>query len=261
MKLALLLLATGLGAACGGSTPSALETKNLESMIVIDETLKADLETLRGARVFFGHQSVGANILAGLRSLAQEAGIEVAIGEGRVGENMQPLGKFEDFARHAESPDSDGQQMLLMKLCYVDFSPDTDAGALVQAYASAVERVRKARPEARIVHVTPPLCVRPGGLKPLLQRALGRPVWEEQANARRMEFRERLLARFPGEPVFDLSMLESTRPDGTREEYVVGGRKVPMLWPGYTSDGGHLNGLGQRLAAKAFAHVLASALH
>ena len=255
MKAAVLLLALALCGACGGAQPAPMESKT-----VIDDTLKADLETLRGARVFFGHHSVGANLLEGLSSLSREAGVEVRIGEGPVGENTKPLSKFEDFAKHAESQASEGEQLMLMKLCFVDFKPDTDVRALVGAYAKAVERVRKARPGVRIVHVTPPLCTRPNDLKSKLKRTMGSPIWEDQANARRSEFREQLLARFPGEPLFDLATFESTRPDGSREIHDVDGKPVAMLWPGYSSDGGHLNEAGQRAGAKAFAHVLASAL-
>jgi hypothetical protein len=227
---------------------------------LIDETLRVDLETLRGAHVFFGHQSVGTNILEGLGSLSREAGIAVEVGEGSVGANQQPLSKFEDFARYAESVPPGSMQLMLVKLCYADFEPSTDVAPMVEAYKSAVDRVRKAQPGVRIVHVTPPLFARPSGMKSSVKRTLGKPVWEEQANARNAEFREKLLAAFPGEPVLDLATLESTRPDGTREQYEIDGKMIPMLWPGFSSDGGHLNDTGKRVAAKAFAHALAEAL-
>ena len=247
MKLAALLLAAALGAACGGSAPSALETKNLERMTVIDETLKADLETLRGAQIFFGHQSVGVNILEGLRTLAREAGIALEIGEAGVGENGRPASKFEDFARRAEAAPAGSLQLMLVKLCFADFTPSTDARPLVEAYERAVQRVRKAQPAVRIVHVTPPLFRPPAGLKTSIKRLLA-------------EFRGLLLAAFPGETFFDLAALESTRPDGTREQCEVGGQQIPMLWPGFASDEGHLNDTGRRVVAKAFAHTLAEAL-
>ena len=260
MKLAALLLAAALGAACGGSAPSALETKNLERMTVIDETLKADLETLRGAQIFFGHQSVGVNILEGLRTLAREAGIALEIGEAGVGENGRPASKFEDFARRAEAAPAGSLQLMLVKLCFADFTPSTDARPLVEAYERAVQRVRKAQPAVRIVHVTPPLFRPPAGLKTSIKRLLGKSLWEEQSNARNAEFRGLLLAAFPGETFFDLAALESTRPDGTREQCEVGGQQIPMLWPGFASDEGHLNDTGRRVVAKAFAHTLAEAL-
>jgi len=260
MKLAAMLLATALGAACGGSAPSAVEMKNLESKTVIDATLKADLETLRGANVFFGHQSVGANILEGLATLAREAGIPVALGEAGVGANQQPLSKFEDFARRAESAPAGSLQLMLVKLCYADFAPDTDVAPMIESYKAAVARVRKAQPGVRVVHVTPPLFARPTGLKAGLKRTLGKQLWEEGASAKSAAFGEQLRAAFPGEPVFDLAALESTRPDGTREQYEIGGQQVPMLWAGFTSDGGHLNETGKRVVAKAFAHALAEEL-
>jgi len=232
----------------------------METMTAIDATLKADLETLRGAQIFFGHQSVGANMLEGLRTLSREAGIPVEIGEAGVGSNQQPLTKFEDFAKRAESAPAGSLQLMAVKLCYADFGPDTDVPPMIEAYKGAVNRVRKAQPGVRILHVTPPLFARPSGLKASVKRTLGKQLWEEQASARSAAFGEQLRAAFPGEPVFDLAALESTRPDGTREQYEIDGKQVPMLWAGFTSDGGHLNETGKRLVAKAFAHALAEAL-
>jgi hypothetical protein len=255
MRAAAVLAGLALSSACGGETPSAPETS-----VLTDDTLKEDLATLRSARVFFGHHSVGQDILDGLAVLSKEAGIEVKIDEGPVGQNTRPLEKFADFAKRAESQPADRTQLMLMKLCFVDFNPRTDVDELVQAYRHAVERVRKARPGVKIVHVTPPLCTRPTDVKSKLNRALGRPVWEDQANARRLAYGEKLRESFADEPFFDLARVESTRPDGTREQYDVDGHPVPMMWTGYSSDGGHLNDTGKRAAAKAFAHALAVAL-
>jgi hypothetical protein len=254
VKLLAALAALMLCCACG-----AAESRSMETQAVIDDTLKADLETLRGARVFFGHQSVGVNILEGLAQLSREAGIPVQIGEGPVGANRDPASKFEDFARRAESTPAGELQVMAVKLCYADFEPSTDVDALIRAYRDAVARVRKAQPGVRIVHVTPPLWARPSGFKAGIKRMLGKSFWEEQGDVHAQSYRAKLLAAFPGEPVFDLSLIESTRPDGSREENQVDGHAVPMLWPGYTNDGGHLNQTGKRIAAKAFAHALAVA--
>jgi hypothetical protein len=242
-------------AACGARAEPVTEER-----IVVEESVKQDLAALRGARVFFGHHSVGANILQGLSELSKEAGVDVRIDEAPVGENTKPLGKFEDFAKRAERNPDDGTQLMAMKLCYVDFQPTTDVDSLVLAYAAAVERVKKARPGVKVLHVTPPLCTHPTDLKSKLSRTLGKSIWEDQANAKRLEFKGKMIARFPGEPVFDLAAVESTRPDGTPEVYTVDGKEIPMLWPGYSDDGGHLNGKGRVAAAKAFAHALALAL-
>ena len=178
MRPGLVVLLLALAPGCDSKTDTHLEVKD-----VVDETLKKDLATLRGARVFFGHHSVGANILEGMAQLSKQTGIDVRIDEARVGENTKPLGKFEDFAKRAEANPSDGTQVMAMKLCYVDFRPDTDVGELVRAYSAAVERVKKARPGVRIVHVTPPLCTHPTDLKSKLQRT--NPV-DEAAEYNRM---------------------------------------------------------------------------
>jgi hypothetical protein len=255
MRFADMLAGVALCSACSGETTSRPETR-----VVIDDTLKQDLATLRGARVYFGHHSVGQDILDGLAVLSKDAGIEVKIDEGPVGQNTKPLEKFEDFAKRAERDPADGTQLMAMKLCYVDFNPRTDVDELIRGYVHAVERVRKARPGVKVVHVTPPLFARPTDVKSKLNRTLGRVVWEDEANAKRLAFSRRLREAFANDPFFDLGAIESTRPDGTAEEYEVDGNPVPMLWPGYTRDGGHLNDPGKLVAAKAFAHALASAL-
>lgn len=229
----------------------------MDVRVSVDEQLVRDLETIRGHRIYFGHHSVGHDILDGVSELSVEAGVDVHVDEGPVGRNQRPLEKFRDFQTEVRSRDV---EIAVMKLCFVDFHPDTNVDALITSYREAVAEIRLAKPSLRIVHVTPPLHAREEGLKVRLRRLLGRPVWEDESNLRRLEFADRLKAGFPSDPIFDLAAAESARPDGTREMHVVGTRQVPMLWPGYTHDGGHLNGLGKRVAAKAFIHALAESL-
>lgn len=229
-----------------------------ESTVAVDEALKKDLETIRAARVFFGHQSVGGNLLEGIAALSREAGVPVAIGEGQIGANLQPQSKFDAWVKRAE--EGGDADLLTMKLCYVDLMLDGNPDAVFAAYQQAVTRVRKAKPSAKILHITVPLTARGTGLKSWLKRTLGRPVWDDESNLRRLAYNRALRAAYPGEPIFDLAAVESTRPDGSREEHAVSGQPVPMMWPGYTDDGGHLNARGQRVAARAFIAALADAL-
>jgi hypothetical protein len=153
-----------------------------------------------------------------------------------------------------------GAELAAMKLCYVDFNPDTDVEALLARYRDSVERLRRASPGTRVLHVTTPLTTRQNDVKSLLQRALGKQVWEDASNAKRLEYNDGLRAMFPNDPIFDLAAVEAQRPGGAREEHTVDGRAVPMLWPGYARDHGHLNELGKRVAARAFARAIAAAL-
>jgi hypothetical protein len=233
-----------LGAACGDS-----EAPSLDRAAAV-----RDAAALAGVRVLFGHHSVGRDVLDGLRAVAGAGGIDVR--SVAVGENGRPFFKLVDFERVAIRADVD---VVMMKLCFADFTPSTDAHALFAAYASAIRRIRAARPDVVVVHVTPPLHTTPRDPRALFLRVLGRTTWEDAANARRAEFADAVRGAFAGEPIFDLAHIESTAPGGVRTAIVVDGRAVPVLWPGYTSDGGHLLALGKDLAAAALLHTLALA--
>ena len=222
-----------------------------------ETSLADDLNRMDGVRVFFGHHSVGRDILDGVDQIVREIRIGLHIEGAPLADNGSPLHKIADFEDRTINGAAD---VALMKLCFVDFTPDTNVEAIFDAYASSVARIRVARPQLRLVHVTPPLHARQEDLKSRLNRALGRVVWEDQANKKRMELAEELRTLFAREPIFDLAKIESTRPDGTREVHVVDDRQVPMMWPGYTTDGGHLSPLGKTTAARGFVRALAGAL-
>src|SRR5689334_6048679 len=101
-------------------------------------------------RIFFGHQSVGENLLAGVKTAAPALRIvetrDAVDGPGlyhaKIGRNEAPLTKLEDFERVLDKlgPNLD---VALVKLCYIDFSPSTDVDALFTAYQAMLERLEK----------------------------------------------------------------------------------------------------------------------
>ncbi len=213
-------------------------------------------------RVLFGHQSVGANLLEGLRAVAPgihlgpgaDGGVELQ--DFLVGENEHPLGKVQAFEQTVQARAA-SVDVAAMKLCYIDFTPDTDVDALFAAYEAAHARLRAANPGLTLAHLTTPLTIVQTGPKAWLKRLLGRPPAGLEENRRREAFNQKLRARYQGqEPIFDLARLESTAPDGTPVRYEGSVGRVPMLYPGYASDGAHLNAEGQRVLGKAFADFL-----
>src|SRR5215213_2687233 len=76
-----------------------------------EPSLRADLERLAHERIYFGHQSVGANVLDGLKELSASAGVALriveaphaaalqgtGIGHVFVAENGDPLRKLKSF--------------------------------------------------------------------------------------------------------------------------------------------------------------------
>jgi hypothetical protein len=234
-----------------------------------DDSLRAALERLARERVFFAHQSVGANILEGLERLADAEGVRLRIAElpsaaalepGTLGhffvpQNGAPLAKLENFRRAL------GQgarvDVALLKFCYVDIDAGTDAAALFERYRATIETLRKANPHTVFVHVTLPLTSAQGGVKALVKRLIGRPPYGTVENVRREEYNRLLRIAYAGrEPVFDLAHIESTAPDGRLVTVAWNGTLVPAMAPEYTDDGGHLNAEGRLRAARALVTVL-----
>jgi hypothetical protein len=223
-----------------------------------DTDLRTELERLAHRRVFFGHQSVGANVLEGIAELAARAAVPVRLGEAFLAENGKPLLKLESF-EHALAQQSAPVEIALMKFCYVDFGADTDAAALFARYEASIERLRARYPGTVFVHVTAPLTTPPAGPKAWLKRLLGRAPYGTVENLRRGEYNALLRAAYQGrEPIFDLARLESTAPDGRAVAVQWQGRAAPAMDPAYSDDGGHLNATGRLRAARELISVLAA---
>lgn len=224
-------------------------------------------------RIFFGHQSVGRDLLAGVEALTRDgAGPALRVVQGRdaallapgvllhdaIGRNEQPQSKLDDFAGLLDGALGDRASVAFMKFCYIDFDARSDVDALFAAYRHTLDGLRTRHPSTTFVHVTTPLTTVASGFKASLRRALGKPVWGERENARRAAFNARLRQELTGQPLFDLARLESTTAGGQRHLVDVDGRAVEVLAPVYTDDGGHLNAVGQRVIAAELLRLLGS---
>src|SRR5262245_61201806 len=89
---------------------------------------------LTAQRVFFGHQSVGKNILDGLSDVAKERGAPLAvvpwkpgapiqgpaIYETAIGRNEAPLSKLEAFQALVDGGVGGTADVAFFKFCYID---------------------------------------------------------------------------------------------------------------------------------------------
>ncbi|ACG74094.1 conserved hypothetical protein [Anaeromyxobacter sp. K] len=234
---------------------------------------RRDLQAVSERRVFFGHQSVGGNVIQGLQDLAAQQGVPLRIVEARapgvgagtfaheaVAENGDPMRKLRSFsAALAPGGEGAGAEVALLKFCYVDIHADTDVASLFAAYRKTIAELQAVSPATTFVHVTAPLQTVEGGVRGWAKELLGKPRWGTQHNARREEFNALMRREYGGKaPLFDLARVESTRPDGSAETSAWQGGAVPSLVPAYTDDGGHLNAEGRARAARALASVIAS---
>lgn len=228
----------------------------------------------KNLHLFFGHQSVGADLLCGLTELKEDIGAPVpelveltefectqsnfTLVHTRVGTNGDPVSKLIAFRQLLDSSKLSTVDAALLKFCYVDVTTLSAARSLVNTYASFMEELTKRHSRLRIVHCTIPLRLLPSGPYAFLRRAMGHQHPQYQANLAREWFNEQLRSEHAGDDLFDLALLESTSRSGQRCMHDIGGDRVPSLAPEWTSDGGHLNECGRKMLATEFFNFLSA---
>lgn len=267
---AMTIVAVSAAGACGGDLTMPANDRSPPTHRFEDVT-PAQWEALAARRIFFGHQSVGNNIVAGIESVMEEhPGIGLRVAEttelsaqgepglyhARIGRNGDPASKADAFEGVALAGRPD---LAMLKYCYVDVNVETDPDALFADYVRRIETLRERDPAVTVVHLTMPLTtVEPGGWRLWLKRLRGR-VTKRELNSIRNRYNSLLREAYAGrEPLFDIAGIESTLPDGSRSAFVSGGDTIYALHEGFTNDGGHLNEVGRRRVAESFLAFLAN---
>lgn len=254
--------------ACGGDVNTAAAPASAP-IPALSQVSAADWERLAQRRIFFGHQSVGQNLLDGLADvLAAHPAVKLrvvaatavdsvagpALIHAKIGRNGEPTTKNAAFGEMVSAA-HDPSLVALYKYCYLDTDFSTDPAQLFADYRSQVDSLR--RTGLTIVHVTMPLTTSEDGARAFVKRLLRRPMGRD-LNARRARYNRLLREAYAGhEPVFDLAQLESTRPDGSRAFFGSADGAVEVLAAENTDDGGHLNAAARRRVAEAFLAFLA----
>lgn len=250
----------------------AVATVNSAAATEADATLRIELEHVAQRRIFFAHQSVGENLLEGIRHLSTVTGVPIRVvetpmasgvpsatfGHTFIAKNGDPFLKLQNFKR-ALGQQPSGIDIALIKFCFVDFDANTDVKALFARYRATIDDLRAKNPGTTFVHVTTPLTEVKDGLKARMKQVLGRAPDEAIENLRREEYNALLRQTYEGhEPIFDLARVESTTPEGAVMKVEWQGHMAPVMVPAYTDDGGHLNSVGKLRAARELITVLAT---
>jgi hypothetical protein len=238
--------------------------KNETGVINMDAKYQIEWNKLTEKKIFFGHQSVGNNIIQGIEvlkgndslnnfsiqnitgNLERKNGILM---HANIGRNTDPKSKIDDFARYIREELKDSVDIALMKFCYVDFSNTTDIEELFGYYKKTVTMLQTEYPSIRFLHCTAPVMTYSNnGLKRLAKRIL-----KKDNNVFINRYNSLVRKNFSSEIIFDLAKVESTYTNGKVNEYSSG---VQALIEHYTSDGGHLNTLGQKMVSIEFIKFL-----
>jgi hypothetical protein len=242
----------------------------------IDDVPKEYWAKLADKKIFFGHQSVGYNIIDGITEIVNERDeIKLKILETRepaafdqpvfahsqVGMNTRPFSKIQRFKEVMDSGVGSSVDIAFFKFCYVDIMRDSDPQEIFDGYRAAMEELKGRYPEVKFLHVTVPIRSVPKGVRSNLKQSvksiIGKPGFLED-NLIRRSYNELLAKAYSEtEPFFDLALVESVDTSGFRCHAIKGAEKVSVMAPGYTEDGGHLNSLGGRKVAEQLLIILA----
>jgi hypothetical protein len=234
-------------------------------------------EKLTKKKIYFGHQSVGKNIMAGVKDLTKEspkiklnivktsehADLKASIfAHSAIGNNEDPLSKIESFAGFMKKGIGGKADIASLKFCFADIYSSTDIGTLFNTYKNKMALLKVDYPKTTFVHFTVPLLRKAKlSLKTWIEKILGKKeeYFDNAHNVKRNKFNDLLRKVYDGkEPLFDIAKIESTYMDGKRETFEANGKTYYSLVPEYTDDGGHLNETGRKKVAEQLLIFLAN---
>lgn len=232
------------------------------------------LAALSEKSYFFGHQSVGRNMLDGLRMVMEEnpvVKLNVVEGEdssllqpgvflhANLGKNREPGTKMDAYVNAMEGGLGGKVDTAFLKFCYVDMERSGDPAQLFAQYKSEVNALQVKYPDTTFVHFTLPIKTVPTGLKVTIKNLIGKEVPQQLDNVKRAEFNELVRAEYKGkEPLFDIAHLESVAAStGEKTTFQQDGKVIEAMAPENTNDGGHLGDEGKRWIAEQLIIFLA----
>ena len=238
-------------------------------------------EKLAQKKIYFGHQSVGYNIMDGIKDIVKEkrqinlnivettnkADFKIGLfAHSSVGENRNIQSKIDDFSLMIGKIGGDNIDIAFFKFCYVDMTGEADVQNALANYSKKMAWLKEKFPKTTFIHVTVPLTSKPTGTdaiikktKNIIKRILGRPVYNYYDNIKRNQFNELLRNEYGGkELIFDLAKIESIDSNGNRSSFTKNDKIYYTLVQEYTNDGGHLNEKGRKNVAEQLLIFLAN---
>lgn len=241
------------------------------SNVVAPEPTTAQLDALTQTSVLFGHQSVGANILDGVAGVYDNAGkapprITEAGGEATsapgivhayVGVNGDPLGKFAAFRELVDGAAGENTAVAVVKLCYTDITASTDAARVFDAYTALMADLEARHPDITFLYTTVPLTTDRSWAANIKAFFGSDDQMGPADNRVREQYNALIRDEFAASGrLFDIAAVESTMATdpAVRSD---GGEEYHVLNAALSSDAGHLNDLGARVAAAELIRIIA----
>jgi len=233
---------------------------------------------LKRTKIYFGHQSVGFEIIQGIEDLQKKiTDLNLRITESknqsdyrnftflhsRNGRNCDPKSKINAFKDTVNAGIGNKADFAFFKFCFVDVDENTNIQEMFDYYRIVMQALEKNFQKTKFIHMTMPLVSEKLPLltwmKNIVKKFTGHYIVSSELNIKRTQFNELMRAEYQGKgSLFDLAMIESTRPDGKVELYQKKHGTYCSMYYGYTYDGGHLNESGRDLMAEELLLYLAN---
>ncbi|MBU1013351.1 MAG: SGNH/GDSL hydrolase family protein [Bacteroidetes bacterium] len=217
--------------------------------------------------IYFGHQSVGSNIIDGIKDLMNEnKNIKLRIVElsddidlkggmfihSRIGKNHEPVTKLDAFSKILESDIGKKIDIAMFKFCYVDVTDKTNITQLFENYRKTIKEIKQKHPSVKVIMFTVPLQITSVTYKTKFKQMTGiGDLWEYKDNLKRNQFNKMIISEFSdNELIFDIASYEAMMSDHNYQTFEFEKKKYFSLNPEYTNDGSHLNELGRKKIAE-----------
>ena len=259
----LLAAAVGAFALIASACAEQSDNTNMSASQPVSVT-RQEWDAARAHTVFFGHQSIGENILDGLGKLAAKEGwpafpvVEAngtahsaspALLHAKVGANGDPSSKVVGFKDAMNSGAAAGADIALMKFCFWDIRRDTNVDKVFDEYRATLDELSRKYPDVTFLHATVPLVVKDTDVRAGIRRMLGMGVPTDADNATREALNQKIRAEYGRSGrVFDIAALEGPAAES-----------IPFLAKELSSDGAHLNDAGRARVAAGLVKSLSAA--
>jgi hypothetical protein len=242
----------------------------------IDDVPREYWAKLAEKKIFFGHQSVGYNIIEGIKDIMRERNYiklnivktrepeqfdQPIFAHAQVGWNTDPASKIEAFENIMDTGVGNKVDIAFFKLCYIDVMRDSNPQQIFANYRNTIEDLKARCPDTEFLHVTVPIRSAPKGLKRYVKQSIKLLIGKQGVlddNMKRQQYNTLLNNVYSEtESLFDLALAESLGPDGYRCYAVKEKERVYFMNSIYTYDGGHLNEEGRKRVAEQLLIILA----
>jgi hypothetical protein len=257
-------IVTTLMSGCGRANMKTMKV-NLDELNEIPQT---KWDALAAKKIYFGHQSVGFNLIEGINNVMKEVpGIKLNIQEtnspeafgapifahSKIGKNRDPKLKCDDFRAVMDSGVGSKADIAFFKLCFVDVIKGTDIKTIFDNYTPTMEELQAKYPKVKFIHMTVPLIAHDNSMKASIKRFLGFAVSADEDNIARNAINEMFRAKYRlNDDLFDLADAESTQADGEKTIFFNNGKQYYCMADEWTYDGGHFNEAGGKMLTKQF---------